>query len=359
MAANAQSQSPSPSTELAGDRYKVIKKIGEGGQGIILKAESKDKPGQFVAVKKMRNASDSNGISIDTIREIFTLRELNHENIIEILDIFSKSGNLYIIMPFAIGDLDELIRNKEILLKPAHVKGYMQQILRGMEYIHDKFILHRDMKPQNCLILSDSTLKISDFGLSREYGSPGRQLSYQACTIWYRSPELLFGANYYGPGLDMWSCGCIFAELLLRCAIFGGANNTDIAQLGRIYSVLGTPNYAPSDLVSDSNNENKIKSHINYWKDVELLPKYRRFEENDAYPIDNLFRASSKAAKDLFLNLCRYDPNKRYSATKSLKHEYFKEDPQPSPKHELPNPKSNKKDQKNNGNDPSIPMDTD
>ena len=357
------STSPSPGLGDAGEKYKVLKKIGEGAQGIILKAELKDKPGSFVAVKKMRQlnrAETKNGISMDTIREIYMLRELDHENVISILDIFSKSGVLYIIMPFACGDLDELIRNKDIMLTPGHTKQYMLQLLKGCEYIHNKFILHRDLKPQNCLILSNSTLKISDFGLSREYGSPNRILSYQACTIWYRSPELLFGANYYGVGLDIWSIGCIFGELMLRCPVFGGNDNTEIAQIGRIFRILGTPNYSPQDLTSND-SDNKASQHPNYWKDYELLPKFRKYEPNESFPINNLFKAHSNAARDLFLNLCKYDPNKRLTTTQALKHEYFKENPKPTTMDKLPNPKSatNGKSKKGNNNNKNRKMEID
>jgi len=324
--------------EMGNDaNYKVLCKIGEGAQGIILKAVPKANPGQFVAVKKLRNAKDKNGISIDTIREITMLRELNHPNVINILDIFGKSQNLYIIMPFAIGDLEQLIQNKEVLLTPGHIKQYMTMLLRGIEYIHHKYILHRDLKPSNCLILGDNTLQISDFGMAREYGSPNRLLSWQACTIWYRSPELLLGATQYGPGLDQWSAGCIFAELLLRVPIFGGSDHTEIAQIGRIFRILGTPNFNPD---SGSAKSDKIKSSAVYWKDYEMLPKFRKYEPNEPYPVDNLLKACGQSAKDLFLGFVRYDPNKRLTATQSLAHQYFNEAPEATPVEQLPNPKS-------------------
>merc|ERR1719242_732523 len=316
------------------DNYMQIKKIGEGAQGIIIKAERKGRPGEFVAIKKLREKktddknTESNGLSIDTIREIYMLREMNHPNVINILDIFGSAQSLYIIMPFAVGDLEQLIQNKDVLLTPGHIKQYMIMLLRGIEYIHHKYILHRDLKPSNCLILGDNTLQISDFGMAREYGSPNRLLSWQACTIWYRSPELLLGATQYGPGLDQWSAGCIFAELLLRVPIFGGSDHTEIAQMGRIFRILGTPNFNP-----DSGN---MKDSAVYWKDYEMLPKFRKYEPNQPYPVDNLFKACSKSAKELFLGLCRYDPNKRLTAKQALAHTYFAEKPAPTPVNQLP-----------------------
>ena len=327
----------SSSQQLGIENYTVLCKIGEGAAGIVMKGHRKGKPEQIVALKKLRNASDKNGIGIETIREIYMLRELEHENIINILDIFGKGGYLYIIMPFAVGDLEQLIQNKEVLLTPPHIKAFMQMLLKGVQYIHHKFILHRDLKPSNCLILPDNTLKISDFGLSREYGSPNRLLSYQACTIWYRSPELLFGADHYGISLDMWSCGCIFAELLLRVPLFGGNDNSDIGQIGRIFRILGTPNFVGND---DVNSGSNVKKSNVYWKDVEMLPLFRKFEPNQAYPIDNLFKATTKNGKDLFSNLCKYDPNKRLSATQALRHPYFSEEPLATAVEKLPNPKA-------------------
>ena len=325
------------SLEMGTDKYKVLFKIGEGAQGIILKAELKAKPGEYVAVKKLRDSKDKNGLSIDTIREIYMLRELDHPNVIKILDIFGRSGVMHIIMPFAVGDLEQLIQNKEVLLTPAHIKQYMTMLLRGVQHLHHKYILHRDLKPANCLILTDNTLAISDFGMSREYGSPNRQLSWQACTIWYRSPELLLGASQYGTGLDQWSAGCIFAELLLRVPIFGGNDHTEIAQIGRIFRILGTPNFNPD---SGTAKSEKIKTSAVYWKDYEMLPKFRKYEPNEQYPVDNLLKACSQNAKELFLGLCKYDPNKRLTATQALDHEYFQEQPEPTPVKLLPNPKS-------------------
>ena len=242
-------------------------------------------------------------------------------------------------MPFAVGDLEDLIKNECVILQTGDIKQYMIMLLLGIQYIHNKFILHRDLKPSNCLIFDDNSLKISDFGLSREYGSLYRQLSYQACTIWYRSPELLFGANNYSIGLDIWSVGCIFAELLLRTPIFNGINEID--QIGKIFRILGTPNYSSLTTTIDDNNNN-ISQLSTYWKDYEMLPKFRRYEPNDPFPIDQLFKAQSFNAKQLFLSLCKYDPCKRLTATQALNHDYFTEHPLPTLIKLLPSPKQTK-----------------
>ncbi|CAF1602573.1 unnamed protein product, partial [Didymodactylos carnosus] len=109
-----------------------------------------------------------------------------------------------------------IINKRSILLTTIHVKSYIIMLLLGLEYLHDQWILHRDLKPNNLLIDRKGALKIADFGLSKFFGSPSRDMTHQVVTRWYRSPELLFGAKKYGTGVDMWATGCIMAELLIR-----------------------------------------------------------------------------------------------------------------------------------------------
>ena len=213
------------------------------------------------------------------------------------------------------GDLEELIRDQNIVLSEANIKSYMIMLLNGVNYIHSKYILHRDLKPSNCLINGNNELIISDFGLAREYGSINRPLSHQACTIWYRSPELLYGSTFYSIGLDIWSVGCIFAELITRVPIFPGKNEID--QLIKIFRILGTPN-------------------IIDWKNVILLPKYRKFNSSNKYDLKKIFKAANNNAINLFELFCKLNPNKRINTFDALKHEFFLENPKPTPINLLP-----------------------
>ncbi|TQD69304.1 hypothetical protein C1H46_045163 [Malus baccata] len=113
-------------------------------------------------------------------------------------------------------DLEAVIRDRNIFLSPADIKSYLQMTLKGLAVCHKKWVLHRDMKPNNLLIGPNGQLKLADFGLARIFGSPDRRFTHQVFARWYRAPELLFGTKQYGPGVDVWAAACIFAELLLR-----------------------------------------------------------------------------------------------------------------------------------------------
>ena len=144
------------------------------------------------------------------------LQEIKHENCIELVDVFGHRSNVSIVMDFMDTDLEIIIQDKSIILTPANIKSYTLQTLLGLEYLHRNWILHRDLKPNNLLVDSKGCLKLGDFGLAKQFGSPNRVYTHIVVTRWYRAPELLFGAKNYGVGVDIWAVGCILAELLLR-----------------------------------------------------------------------------------------------------------------------------------------------
>ena len=162
-------------------------------------------------------------------------QEIQHDNIINLSDVFGHKSNVSLVMDFMDTDLEVIIKDNSIVLTPANIKSYILQTLLGLEYLHSKWILHRDLKPNNLLMNSNGILKIADFGLAKFYGSPNRQYTHMVVTRWYRAPELLFGARNYGTGVDVWAVGCILAELLLRIPFVAG--DTDLDQLGKIFQV--------------------------------------------------------------------------------------------------------------------------
>jgi cyclin-dependent kinase 7 len=233
---------------------------------------------------------------------------LTHE-LVQLYDVFIGDGILNLVLEFCPSNIEKVIRNKAIKLDIEHVKCYMRMLLDGLCCMHDHFVIHRDLKPENLLIGADNQLKIADFGLARTYGSPN-PMTNEVVSLWYRAPELLFGATYYSAAIDMWSLGCIFGELLLRCPMFPGIESS-VSQLGKIFNVLGTPTEAD-------------------WPGMTLLPSYVEFEAREPLDLKNLFRTSYGAVSsdyDLLMKLLVYDPNKRLTAHQALDEFYFQESP--------------------------------
>jgi cyclin-dependent kinase 7 len=290
--------------------YKVTKILGEGTWGVVHMATQK-KTGRVVAIKKIKSNNAEEGVNFTAIREIKLLRQFKHENIIELVDVFSTPDMaVCLVYECAHTDLEKIINNKSIPISLADIKQHLWSLLRAISACHSQWILHRDLKPDNMLFLKDGTMKLADFGLARMYGTPKQRLSPQAITLWYKPPELLLGAYEYCWAADMWSVGCIFAELLLRRPFLQG-KSTDISQLETIFTVFGTPN--------ETN-----------WPDHKALPLCTRglvWDDTPAIPFDEIFTAAPKDAISLLRSILALDPNMRFSAEQSLSHPYFSNDP--------------------------------
>jgi cyclin-dependent kinase 7 len=205
-------------------------------------------------------------------------------------------------------DLEKVMR-KGIGSTPQDIKCYMKQLLQGMVYCHAQFVLHRDLKPGNLLITSGGVLKLTDFGLARTFGAEQEVLSPEAVTIWYRPPELLFGATKYTTSADMWSVGCIFAEMWLGRALFATeAPHTELSQLRTIFSFLGTP----------------VEKE---WPALKKLPLFVEFESRPPAPFEMTFAGLPADAIDLLKQLLVMNPSKRISAAEALNHPYFENEP--------------------------------
>ncbi|XP_026896311.2 cyclin-dependent kinase 7 isoform X9 [Acinonyx jubatus] len=231
-------------------RYEKLDFLGEGQFATVYKARDKN-TNQIVAIKKClfffplyqiklgHRSEAKDGINRTALREIKLLQELSHPNIIGLLDAFGHKSNISLVFDFMETDLEVIIKDNSLVLTPSHIKAYMLMTLQGLEYLHQHWILHRDLKPNNLLLDENGVLKLADFGLAKSFGSPNRAYTHQVVTRWYRAPELLFGARMYGVGVDMWAVGCILAELLLRVPFLPG--DSDLDQLTRIFETLGTP----------------------------------------------------------------------------------------------------------------------
>ncbi|TGZ56404.1 Cell division protein kinase 2 [Temnothorax longispinosus] len=284
------------------DNFVKIEKIGEGTYGVVYKARDK-LTGKLVALKKIRLETEREGVPSTAIREISLLKDLAHPNIIQLFDVVDGDKHLYLVFEFLQQDLKKLLDSVKGGLEPALVKSYLCQLLKAISFCHLRCILHRDLKPQNLLIDREGHIKLADFGLARMIGVPVRTYTHEVVTLWYRAPEVLLGTKLYTCALDIWSLGCIFAEMATRRALFPG--DSEIDQLFRIFRMLGTPDET-------------------IWPGVSQLPDYTsRFPRWEVADIGDVLPAFDDDAKDLLSKMLTYDPNQRITAKKGLTHPYF------------------------------------
>ena len=236
---------------------------------------------------------------ITAIREIKILKILNHKNVVRLKEIVTSKGadynqgkgSIYMVMEFCDHDLTGLTDAGSTFTVPQ-IKCYMKQLLEGLAYCHAQKVLHRDIKGSNLLINNEGQLKLADFGLARPYDTDQqRPYTNRVITLWYRPPELLLGATMYGPAIDMWSAGCIFAELLLRKPILPGKN--EFEQIDLIFKLLGTP---------DETNWPGCKS-LQYY-DMILSQTSRKYQSR----FEEKFASLDPTAKDLLRKLLAMDP---------------------------------------------------
>lgn len=315
-------------------RYEKINFIGEGQFATVYKALDKETD-QEVAIKKIKIGSfqdAQDGVHRTALREIKLLQELQHENVIALLDVYGKSSDSSISLVFEImvTDLEQILHESKVWLTFGDIKSYILMTLRGLEYLHKNWILHRDLKPNNLLLDRNNVLKIADFGLARTFGSPSRIYSHQVVTRWYRAPELLYGSRMYSIGIDIWAVGCILAELFQREPLFPGSSDLDT--LDKIITVLGTPT-----------EEN--------WHGVTNLPDYVAFNGvSSGQPFSERFSALRQDAIDILESMLKLCPTERCDCTQALNMPYFSSEPFPTAPENLPKPKGDTVDVKESTN---------
>jgi cyclin-dependent kinase 2 len=222
------------------DGYEKLEKIGEGTYGVVYKARLATHGGRVVALKKIRLDTECEGVPSTAIREISILKELDHKNVVSLLDVLYCDRKLFLVFEYLDYDLKKFMdKHAPTGIPIPTVKKYLYQLLEGVAYCHSNRVLHRDLKPQNLLISVQGCIKLADFGLARAFGVPVRTYTHEVVTLWYRSPELLLGSQYYSTPVDIWSIGCIFAEMITKRPLFPG--DSEIDQLFRIFRTLGTP----------------------------------------------------------------------------------------------------------------------
>ncbi|EPZ32720.1 protein serine/threonine kinase [Rozella allomycis CSF55] len=285
------------------ETYRKIEKIGEGTYGVVYKA-IENATGNIVALKKIRLESEEEGVPATAIREISLLKELQHPNIVALLDVVNYEKKLYLVFEFLDLDLKRYMDKCEGKLSPLIVKSYLHQLLKGIAFCHGHRVIHRDLKPQNLLIDTQGALKIADFGLARAFGIPVRTYTHEVVTLWYRAPEILMGSRHYSTAVDVWSIGCIFYEMANKKAFFPG--DSEIDELFKIFRILGTPSEQS-------------------WPGVSSLPSYQA--NFPKWPRINLAEVCKldHFGLDLLQKMLVYEPGQRITAKEALRHPYFDE----------------------------------
>jgi cell division cycle 2-like protein len=301
---------------LAGSRsineFEKIAEIGDGTYGVVFKARDMS-TGNIYALKKVKMEQEREGFPMTSLREVKLLMQCKHPHIVNVQEIVvgRSIDDIFIVMEYCENDLKALMHdNKSPLFTLSETKCLMQQMLGAMEYLHENWIIHRDIKTSNLLLNNQGMLKLADFGLAREYTQPSKPMTPVVVTLWYRAPELLLGEKKYGPAIDMWAVGCVMAELLTNEPLFPGT--TEFKQLDLMFQTLGTA----SERIWPGMLE---LEHARKWNFVNQ--PYNRLKQK--------FPRLSDHGFDLLNRLLTYDPAKRISATEALKHKWFEESPLP------------------------------
>lgn len=307
--------------------YEDLSLIGNGAYGTVYKAKDKSS-GQIVALKKVRVPLTDDGLPISTIREITTLKSLEryeHPNIVRLLDVCQgdylhlPSGDgeqservdrgltLWLVFEHVERDLASYIANyrespSQSSIPSNLVRQMSREILCGVEFLHSHRIIHRDLKPQNLLVTRERRIKIADFGLAKTYDFEMR-LTSVVVTQWYRAPEVLLGCSYATP-VDIWSVGCILAELCKLGPLFPGSSEGD--QLDRIFQVLGTPSQQA-------------------WPENVSL-SWTAFPHRQPKPLGAIIPDLNEHGLDLVRSMLMFDPHSRITAAQAVRHRYITEE---------------------------------
>lgn len=284
------------------ERYQNLNAVGSGAYGQVCAALD-NISNIKVAIKKLARPFQSTVHAKRTYRELKLLKHMKHENVIGLLDVFypqHDKNQIYLVTHLMGADLNNIVRTQR--LTDDHVQFLVYQILRGLKYIHSAGIIHRDLKPSNIGVNEDCELRILDFGLARPAES---EMTGYVATRWYRAPEIMLNWMHYNQTVDVWSVGCIMAELLTGKTLFPGTDH--IHQLNLILEVLGTPNDDFIKKITSDSARRYIKS----------LPKFTRKD------LHHHFMGANPLASELLTLMLDLDGEKRITAEKALAHPYL------------------------------------
>ncbi|KAL0871436.1 hypothetical protein ABMA27_005164 [Loxostege sticticalis] len=226
--------SPSPSRGM--DKYEQLAVVGEGSYGVVLKCRRRDN-GQLVAIKKFLETEDDAAVRKMALREIRMLKKLRHDHLVNMIEVFRRKRRFYLVFEYLDHTLLDELEASPGGLGEDTAKKHLYQLLKGIDYCHQNSIIHRDVKPENVLVSNAGIVKLCDLGFARALAAPGEPYTEYVATRWYRAPELLVAEHRYGPEVDIWAIGCLFAEMLTGDPLFPG--DSDIDQLALIIKTVG------------------------------------------------------------------------------------------------------------------------
>lgn len=298
-------------------RYELVRPVGQGAYGLVVSAKDALTDAD-VAIKKISRVFSHATDTRRTLREIKLLRHFRHENVVDLLDLFTAPNatydtydDIYLVSTLLDTDLHQIIASQQPL-KDDHFQYFVYQVLRGLKYVHSADVLHRDLKPSNLLVRANCDLVIADFGLSRVADPAANNTEQQpflteyVATRWYRAPEIMLSWRFYTKAVDIWSVGCIFAELLGRRPLFPGRDY--LHQLQLITSALGTPDDAQLEGIASDKAKRFMRS----------LPR------RAPVPFSRLFpQCENPLALDLLERMLHFSPERRITVEEALAHPYL------------------------------------
>uniref|UniRef100_A0A8D0GXY9 Cyclin-dependent kinase-like 2 n=1 Tax=Sphenodon punctatus TaxID=8508 RepID=A0A8D0GXY9_SPHPU len=289
------------------EKYETLGLVGEGSYGMVMKCRNKES-GRIVAVKKFLESEDDKTVKKIAMREIKLLKQLRHDNLVNLLEVCKKKKRWYLVFEF----VDHTVLNNLELfpngLDYSRVRKYLYQIIKGIGFCHSHNIIHRDIKPENILVSQSGVVKLCDFGFARTLAAPGEAYTDYVATRWYRAPELLVGDIKYGKAVDVWAVGCLVTEMLTGEPLFPG--DSDIDQLYHIMKCLG----------------NLTPRHQELFYKNPLFAGVRLPEVKELEPLERRYPKLLAAVLDLAKKCLQIDPDKRPSCAELLQCDYFSKD---------------------------------